>query len=144
MGFLKDFREEWAKASQQADEKAKAKARERGARPIDWNTWDSGNYVAGVTFRQKEIKILLASEGMRGDPGKGQAFYLQGIIQPEPTNRHDPGAIACKASGIQFGYIPKEHQAAIRARTPKGNGWSAKATFAFWPKEGTWVAKYWI
>lgn len=144
MGIFDGLRQAWAEASEQVEQDAKAKARQRGAQPINWDTWDKGRYVAGVTFRQKQIKLLLASEGMRGDPQRGQAFYLQGIIKPEPTNPKDSGAIACISSGIQIGYIPKEGQAAIRARAPKGNGWTAKATYAFWPKEGTWVAKYWI
>ncbi|MCI6584458.1 MAG: hypothetical protein MSC45_05255 [Mobiluncus sp.] len=144
MGIFDGLRQAWAEAGEKVEQDAKAKARKRGARPIDWDTWDKGRYVAGVTFHQKEIMLLLASEGMRGDPCRGQAFYLTGIIEPEPGNRKDPGAIACKSSGIKIGYIPKENQAAIRARTPKGNNWSAKATYAFWPKDGVWVVKYWL
>lgn len=144
MGLFDGLRQAWAEANEKVEQDAKAKARKRGAQAINWDTWDKGRYVAGVTFKQREIKLLLASEGMRGDPCKGQAFFLKGIIEPEPTNRHDPGAIACKCSGIPIGYIPKDGQAAIRARAPKGNNWTAKATYAFWPKDGTWVVKYWI
>lgn len=146
MGIFDGLRQAWDEAGRKVDVDTRAKGLAHGATPIDWDTWDAGIYVAGVTFRQKEIKQILAASGMRGNPGKGQAFYLEGTIAPEPTNKHDSGAIACKAGGLRFGYIPKEKQASVRRRTPKGNNnWTAKATYAFWPKpDGTWVAKYWV
>ena len=43
-------------------------------------------------------------------------------VRPEPTNRHDPHAVAVfAASGVQVGYLPAERAPYIAARLARGD-----------------------
>lgn len=79
--------------------------------------------VAGVSFREKEIKTLLKENpnfsytkkelvdaGLTDDPVYKYCCYPKTIsILPEPTNEHDPNALKVIIDDIHVGYIPKEN-----------------------------------
>ncbi len=56
----------------------------------------SNTYVAGTTYGNRQIPIASLSEGS----------LL--VLKPEPTNQHDPRAIAVLSGDRQIGYLPSD------------------------------------
>lgn len=66
-------------------------------------------YVAGVKFRAGSGEHM----AIREDDGKW-------LLQPEPTNQHDPHAVKVLHDGFHVGYVPRELSREVAALIADG------------------------
>jgi hypothetical protein len=52
--------------------------------------------------------------------GFAQELDIDGILEPEPHNKHDPNAVVLKIRGYSVGYIAQEH--AVDVKNHIGSG----------------------
>jgi hypothetical protein len=70
---------------------------------LQWPTiaWGSLHSVAGESYRQEELRQVLAAAA---DDGPGRLVTAQ--LVREPTNPHDPDAVRVEVGGAHVGYLP--------------------------------------
>ena len=78
---------------------------------IEFELWNRGGWprvdVVGEKFHADAIRALFPTAlGSRSEEYEGRAHLV-----PEPTNRHDPNAVAVRVQGNLIGYLAKEHAA---------------------------------
>ena len=80
----------------------------RGTSALVFDLWGQRGWyrvnVAGEHFHMRDIKRLFT----RGVPASGASIVTQVQLFPEPTNRHDRGAIKVMVGSAHVGYLPKE------------------------------------
>ena len=80
----------------------------RGTSAVVFDLWGQrGSYrvnVAGEYYHMRDIKRLFT----RGVPASGASIVTQVQLVPEPTNRHDRGAVKVMVGSAHIGYLPKE------------------------------------
>jgi len=52
--------------------------------------------------------------------GFAQELDIQGILEPEPTNAHDPNAVILRVHGYAVGYIASERASSIKSQIGSG------------------------
>lgn len=71
--------------------------------------------VVGLKYRLKNVQSLLDECDDYSDPDpeleriyKYNTYYGPCVLEPEPTNKHDPNAVKVLVEDIHIGYIPSE------------------------------------
>jgi hypothetical protein len=86
----------------------------RGDSAVLFDLWGQRGWyrvdVAGEHFHMQDIKSLFRS----GVPEGGAELDVTVEFVPEPTNRHDRGAVKVMVGSAHVGYLPKETAAAYR------------------------------
>ena len=54
------------------------------------------------------------------DAGFAQELDIDGILEPEPNNSHDPNAVILRVRGYAVGYIAQENAAAVKGQIGSG------------------------
>jgi len=54
------------------------------------------------------------------DAGFAQELDIDGILEPEPNNPHDPNAVILRVRGYAVGYIAQENAAAVKSQIGSG------------------------
>lgn len=52
--------------------------------------------------------------------GFAQEFATDGILEPEPTNSHDPSAVILRIRGYVVGYIAQENASTVKSQIGTG------------------------
>jgi len=74
--------------------------------------------VAGVSHYQDALWKIAG-----GDPEDGpEDTFHDAVIEPEPTNKFDKGALKVTIDGLLIGYIPKDDQREVAPRVKAAGG----------------------
>jgi len=52
--------------------------------------------------------------------GFAQELEIDGILEPEPTNGHDPNAVVLKVRGYTVGYVAQQHASDVKRAIGSG------------------------
>ena len=52
--------------------------------------------------------------------GLAQELDIEGILEPEPTNAHDPNAVILRVHGYAIGYVAQELASSIKVKIGSG------------------------
>lgn len=72
--------------------------------------------IKGSNHYQGNISALFAQHA----PPYSQELCIDGILEPEPTNGHDPNAVVLRVHGYVVGYIAQQFAASVRQRIGSG------------------------
>lgn len=82
-----------------------------GEERYDLSSGDFDFPIVGESYRQSAIRRV-AAMAERNDRGK---LEFEAIVRREPTNKHDPNALAVYGPGrLHLGYVAREDAAALR------------------------------
>lgn len=66
-------------------------------------------------YRGNIVSLFAAhSEGLQ------QELDIDGILEPEPTNAHDPNAVILRVHGYVIGYIAQQHASLVKGKIGTG------------------------
>ncbi len=73
-------------------------------------------HIKGQNHYKGNIQSLFDVNGA----GFAQELDIDGILEPEPSNLHDPNAVILRVRGYAVGYIAQENAAAVKSQIGSG------------------------
>jgi hypothetical protein len=73
-------------------------------------------YIRGQNHYKGNIQALFDAN----NAGFAQELEIDGILEPEPNNPHDPNAVILRVRGYAVGYIAQENAAGVKAQIGSG------------------------
>ena len=53
--------------------------------------------------------------------GLAQELDIEGILEPEPTNAHDPNAVILRVHGYAVGYVAQQFASSVKSQIGSGD-----------------------
>ena len=72
--------------------------------------------IKGQNHYKGNIQSLFDANGA----GFAQELDIDGILEPEPNNPHDPNAVILRVRGYAVGYVAQENAAAVKRQIGSG------------------------
>jgi len=73
-------------------------------------------HIKGQNHYKGNIQALFDANGT----GFAQELDIDGILEPEPTNAHDPNAVILRVRGYAVGYIAQEYASVVKTQIGSG------------------------
>jgi hypothetical protein len=78
------------------------------------------NLVDLIIKGQNHYKGNIVSIFEKSSTGFAQELDIDGILEPEPTNAHDPNAVILRVHGYAIGYIAQQKAASVKQQIGSG------------------------